>query len=260
MPPPDQQPDPFDKVKPLTNGLDLSSIFPDQQEQNKQEEPEEDASSLEIKLERLDGEIFKIAQTDSDYAPSDSLSMSELMEALEKYICVVTFRKITNGQTRIMTCTRNTNLGNAGRTGKARFFGKLRVPRVNSRLKSSIIETPYPKSGLITVFDMDLRFYRSFYYRTIESIDVQVDKTQKEEKKNERMLNIVDLINRAKEEGRPFGAIQPQQPLETEVKQNPIEITSAGLKVKRNKIKITEAPEVKTNVIPIVTREDNENT
>ena len=74
------------------------------------------------------------------------------------------------------------------------------------------------------------------------------------------MLNIVDLINRAKEEGRPFGAIQPQQPLETEVIQSPIEITSAGLKVKRNKIKITEAPEVKTNVIPIVTREDNENT
>jgi hypothetical protein len=32
------------------------------------------------------------------------------------------------------------------------------------------------------------------------------------------------------------------------------------LKVKKNKIKITEAPEIKTNVIPIVTREDNENT
>lgn len=259
--PPDQQSNPFDKVKPLTEGLDLSSIFSDQQEQNKQEESEEeDASSLEIKLERLDGEIFKISQADSDYAPSDSLSMSELMEALEKYICVITFRKITNGQIRIMTCTRNTQLGNAGRTGKARFFGKLKVPRVNSRLKSSIIETPYPKSGLITVFDMDLRFYRSFYYRTIESIDVQVEKTSKEEKKNERILNIVDLLNRAKEEGRPFGSIQEQKPLETEVNQNPIEITSAGLKVKRNKIKITEAPEVKTNVIPIVTKEDNENT
>jgi hypothetical protein len=260
MPPPNQQPDPFDKVKPITEGLDLSAIFADQKESKEKEEDEEDQSTLEIKLERLDGEIFKISQTDSDYAPSDSLSMGELMEALEKYICVVTFRKITNGQTRIMTCTRNTNLGNAGRTGKARFFGKLKVPRVNSRLKSSIIESPYPKSGLITVFDMDLRFYRSFYYKTIESIDVQVDKTAKEEKKNERILNIVDLINRAKEEGTPFGFIQEQTPLETEVKENPIEITNAGLKVRRNKIKVNENLKAEENVIRVVTKEDSENT
>lgn len=256
-----QQSDPFDKIKPITDGLNISNIFQDQKEQaEKSSEEENEKTSLDIKLQKLDGEIFKIAQTDSDYAPSDSLSMSELMEALEKYICVVTFRKITNGQTRIMTCTRNTNLGNAGRTGKARFFGKLKVPRVNSRLKSSIIESPYPKSGLITVFDMDLRFYRSFYYRTIESIDIQVDKTQKEEKKNERMLNIVDLLNRAKEEGTPFGSIRPEEPLKTNVQENPIDILSSGLKINRKPIKISESLQAKENVIPIVTDKNSENT
>jgi hypothetical protein len=260
MPQPNQPSNPFEKVQPITSGLDLSSIFQTTEENNNQSKTKEEQSSLEVKLERLDGEIFKISQTESDYAPSDSLSVSELMEALEKYICIVTFRKISNGATRVMTCTRNTTLGNAGTSGKARFFGKLKVPRVNSRLRSSVINTPYPKSGLITVFDMDIRFYRSFYYRTIESVDIKVEKTKAQEKKNERILNIVDLLNRAKEEGKPFGAIQEQQPLETKTSEQPIEILSAGLKVKKNRIKITEAREAPQNVIPIVTKEDSENT
>lgn len=74
----------------------------------------------------------------------------ELVESLKKEVLVVTFDKLS-GDERVMTCTKDTNV----------------IPEENHQKDSG----REPKPGLINVWDVNAKGYRSFYYDRVKKVE-----------------------------------------------------------------------------------------
>ena len=89
-------------------------------------------------------------------------SMDWMKDQLEKNVCLVLFKKKLNGQYRSMKCTRNLS----------------KLPR-NRKTMISTIENPHGYDNIITVWEVESREWKSFYYESVHSFTVLLETLEK---------------------------------------------------------------------------------
>jgi len=94
-----------------------------------------------------------------DYKVIDRISNPKkewVLDKLDNEICLVVFKKKSNGQFRSLKCTRNLKL----------------LPRKHKPRYNEIIENPHGYDDIIPVWDIFTREWKSFYNNSILSISV----------------------------------------------------------------------------------------